>query len=114
MGINCYGFITVKDGIKAETLNAEMLKLFGEDVFYLRYQVRNTVDIDFDGVRYYGIGYGRGPALKIITTLEFLRRHPSVTEVYYGPDNVDEVIQCWTKRDTDSLLDYYFEKGYGR
>lgn len=61
--------------------------------------------------RYYGIGYERGSALKIITQLEWLRAQPEVIEVYYGGDTSDWP-SLWTKEDSAKLLWHFFKHGH--
>lgn len=61
--------------------------------------------------RYYGIGYERGPILKIITQLEWLRAQPEVLNVWYSSDSREEP-RLWTQKDSEKLLWHFFKVGH--
>lgn len=61
--------------------------------------------------RYYGAGYERGPALRIVTQLEWLRAQPEVIAVYYGGDCSDAP-SLWSENDSVALMKHFFKYGH--
>lgn len=115
MGIDACGFITVQDGVTAEELNKEIVARFREDECFRlsEQQTGNRIDIDFAYSRHYSPFYERGEAMKIITTLEFLRRNEKVVEVFYHGDCTEEEdVDAWTKESADKYLDHWFKFGH--
>jgi hypothetical protein len=71
----------------------------------------NTFGVHTGFHRFYGRGYERGPCLKIITQLEWLRSQPEVLEVFYDGDCGDG-LQKWTKEDSEKTLWHFFKVGH--
>lgn len=70
----------------------------------------NVFSVNTGLARYYGIGYERGPILRIITQIEWLRAQPEVIAVYYGGDTSDTPNE-FTQADSIKLLFHFFKYG---
>lgn len=110
MGIDAVGLVTFVSGNAVAEINEDIDKSFREDECF-KLSLDGT--IDFGVERYYSDHYARGNAMKIITTLEFLRRHPRVDSVFYNGDIVEEY-QLWTEERRDEYLNEWFSFGHKR
>lgn len=72
----------------------------------------NVYKVNCGLARYYGIGYERGPAMRIILQLEWLRAQPEVLAVFYGGDEYGP--QPWTEEDSMRLMKHFFAHGNAR
>ncbi len=127
MGIDCIGAVSLKPGTTPKGLNERFKTIHEQYDTCLRpcdeliggncadryddVEETNAYRINFDLARYYGKGYARGPWMKIMTQLEWLRAQPEVVAVYYGGDCSDSP-SLWTREDTLETLQYFFERGH--
>jgi hypothetical protein len=70
----------------------------------------NTFAVNVGWMRYYGKHYERGPILKFITQIEWLRAQPEVLEVYYGGD-CDVGLNPISREESVELLFHFFKYG---
>lgn len=108
MGIDAVGLVTFKKENRSDEINAEISKCFRDDECF---KLNSDGTINFDLQRYYGPYYERGNAMKIITTLEFLRRHESIECVFYNGDSIEDFV-LWTEERCKEYLDLWFKSGH--
>jgi len=128
MGIDATMAVALKEGSDVDAINARFRETHSKDdsTFYkddenliLALMPRDAETIEYVNAynvqtglcRYYGVGYERGPALKLITQLEWLRAQPEVIEVYYGGDTSDWPA-LWTRQDSEKVLWHFFRNGH--
>jgi len=73
-------------------------------------QLKNAVEVHLY-CRYYGEGYERGPAAKLVVVMLTLLHQPDVTAVYYGGDSSGVYAEPFTREKVLKLLDYFCSVG---
>lgn len=125
MGIDATGYIKCPEDVSdADIAKLNLIFLLfvtdfdmmGHDYFRRpRYDFENKrdiIEIDFGGWRHYGIGYERGPIMKIAAILGWSLRNLPGAKVYYGGDSFTLEDLCeWTLDREREVLDHFFKHG---